>query len=64
MTPTITDNDRDEITASLNGRQLRGWSYANDDQRRAKMRLAREFVEGWLMCAKMNAGAVQVGRAA
>lgn len=49
MTPTITDNDRDEITASLNGRQLRGWSYANDDQRRAKMRLAREFVEGWLL---------------
>jgi hypothetical protein len=43
----LTDNDRGEITVSLDGRELRGWSYANDAERRAKMLQAREYVEGW-----------------
>jgi len=47
MSPRVTDNDKDEITVSLNGRELRGWSYASDDERRQKMLQAREYVEGW-----------------
>lgn len=46
MTPRLTDNDKDEITVSLEGEELRGWSYANDTERRQKMLMAREFVEG------------------
>lgn len=47
MTPRVKDNDRDEITVTLDGRELRGWSYENDAERRTKMLMAREFVEGW-----------------
>lgn len=43
----VVDNDRDEITVTLGGEELRGWSYANEAERRAKMRMAREFAEGW-----------------
>lgn len=45
--PRVTDNDRDEITVSLGGKEIRGWSYANDTERRAKMLCAHEYVEGW-----------------
>lgn len=45
--PRVTDNDRDEITVSLDWRQLRGWSYATDAERRHGMLQAREYVEGW-----------------
>lgn len=45
--PTVIDNDKDEITVSLDGQELRGWSYANDAERRQKMLQAREYVEGW-----------------
>lgn len=45
--PKIIDNDRDEITAVLDGIEIRGWSYANSVERGWKMRMAREFVEGW-----------------
>lgn len=47
MQPRVTDNDKGEITVALEGRELRGWSYANDTERRTKMLLAREYVEGW-----------------
>lgn len=47
MNPRVTDNDAGEITVALEGRELRGWSYANDGERRQKMLLAREYVEGW-----------------
>ncbi|MGD9884464.1 MAG: hypothetical protein AB7U95_30615 [Reyranella sp.] len=43
----MTDNDQGEITVTHAGKELRGWSYANDDERRAKMLMAREYVEGW-----------------
>jgi hypothetical protein len=46
-TPRVTDDDKDAITVSLDGRELRGWSYADDDARRQKMLQAREYVEGW-----------------
>lgn len=45
--PRVVDDDKSEITVSYKGRQLRIWSYANDDERRAKMLAAREYVEGW-----------------
>jgi len=47
-TPRVIDNDRDEITVTLDGKEIRGWSYADEAERRVKMRMAREFVEGWL----------------
>lgn len=47
MNPRVVDNDKDEVTVSLDGRELRGWSYATDDERRQKMLQAREYVEGW-----------------
>lgn len=46
-TPKIIDNDRDEITATLNGKEIRGWSYANESERRAKMLAAHEYANGW-----------------
>lgn len=45
--PRVADNDRDEITVTLDGKQVRGWSYASDQERRTKMLCAREFVEGF-----------------
>jgi len=50
--PKIIDNDRDEITARLDGKELRGWSYANESERRQKMLMAREFAEGWFQAMK------------
>ena len=45
--PRVTDNDKGEIIVSLHGKELRGWSYADDAERRRKMLAAREYVEGW-----------------
>lgn len=45
--PRVTDNDRDEITVTLNGKELRGWSYSSEPERRVKMLAAREYVEGY-----------------
>lgn len=47
MNPRVIDNDRDEITVTLDSKEIRGWSYATDAERRVKMIAAREFVEGW-----------------
>jgi hypothetical protein len=47
MTPKVSDDDRGEITVSLAGKELRGWSYANEAERRQKMLMAREYVEGY-----------------
>ncbi|WP_127524643.1 hypothetical protein [Mesorhizobium sp. Z1-4] len=51
-TPRIIDNNRDEITATLDGKEIRGWSYATDVERRTKMLAAREFCEGWYQATK------------
>jgi hypothetical protein len=45
--PRVTDDDKGDITVTFNGEELRGWSYANDNERRIKMIAAREYVEGW-----------------
>lgn len=47
MQPRLTDNDKGEITVTLDGKELRGWSYADDTERRHKMLQAREYVEGF-----------------
>lgn len=59
MQPRVTDNDKDEITVSLDGNELRGWSYADDGERRAKMLQAREYVEGWCGGREMRLAATQ-----
>lgn len=51
-TPRVVDNDRDEITAVLDGREIRGWSYNNETERRFKILVAREFCEGWFQASK------------
>lgn len=45
--PRVTDNDNGGIIVTFNGSELRGWSYKDDSERRAKMLAAREYVEGW-----------------
>jgi hypothetical protein len=47
MKPYLTDNDKGNISVTLNGLELRGWIYANDEERRQKMIQAREYIEGW-----------------
>lgn len=47
MQPRVIDNETDEIQVFLDGKELRGWSYSTDDERRQKIRQAREYVEGW-----------------
>jgi hypothetical protein len=45
--PRVIDFDDGEISVRLNGKELRGWSYKDDSERRTKMLCAREYVEGW-----------------
>ena len=45
--PKITDNDEGEITASVSGKEIRGWSYKDEAERHVKMLMAHEFAEGW-----------------
>jgi len=52
--PRVTDNDDGEISVTFNGGELRGWSYKDDNERRAKIFAAREYVEGW--CDGRDAG--------
>lgn len=47
MQPRVNDDDNGSITVALNGKELRGWSYKDDAERRTKMLAAREYVEGW-----------------
>jgi hypothetical protein len=43
----IIDNDHGEITAKLHGKEVRGWSYANDEEHYLKIRMAHEYAVGW-----------------
>ena len=47
MTPRIKDDDHGQITAEIDGLEIRGWSYADRNEQRIKMLMAREFAEGW-----------------
>lgn len=46
--PKIIDDDRDTISAVYNDKQVRSWEYHSEDERRMKMRMAREWQEGFL----------------
>ena len=50
--PTITDNDAGDISARVFGKEIRGWSYKDDAERRVKMLAAQEFAEGWFQYRK------------
>lgn len=52
MTIKIIDNDAGEITATVQGKEVRGWSYETDGQRRTKMQMAQEFAEGWFQATE------------
>jgi len=43
----VTDNDMGYIVVTLDGKELRSWIYDSEDERRRKMLLAREYIEGW-----------------
>ena len=46
--PKLIDNGRGAVIVTVDGRQVRGFSYQGDSERALKMRLAREFIEGWV----------------
>jgi hypothetical protein len=45
--PRVVDDDEGIITVEYDGRELRGFTYNSEDERRIKMVRAREYVEGW-----------------
>lgn len=47
MQPKVIDNDCGDITIEVFGKEVRGWSYKDDAERRAKMVAAHEYAEGW-----------------
>jgi hypothetical protein len=62
MTPELKDNDRDEVTAIVNGIVIRGWGYdpellgvTKGSYRLAWLR-ANEFVAGWSAAMKHATG--------
>jgi hypothetical protein len=47
LQPRVTDDDKDTITVTHLGTEVRSWHYENDSQRRTKMLQAREYIEGF-----------------
>lgn len=45
--PEIKDNDAETITVEVNGAVKQSWVYANDDDRRDKMRRAWSWCDGY-----------------
>ena len=52
--PRVVDNDRDEITVTFDGTEIRGWSYKDEAERRKKIFGAREFCEGWYQRSQLK----------
>ena len=54
MTPTITDDDKGTITAAVDGKVVRSWTYRVNDfvHRQTRMAQAREYAEGWHNCSE------------
>lgn len=46
--PKITDDDHCTISVTLGGKELQSWYYANDAERREKMRYAWYCCDGFL----------------
>lgn len=62
MTPTITDDDKGTITATVDGKVVRSWTYSSPNDQNLiayaiandhaeAMGKAREYAEGWHNCA-------------
>ena len=51
--PKIIDDDKDTISAVYNDQQVRSWEYHSEDERRMKMRMAREWQEGFYHAAEL-----------
>lgn len=45
--PHLVDDDNGEITVTVNDVEIRGWSYKDSTEQYLKIRMAREFCEGW-----------------
>lgn len=43
----VKDNGKDEVAVMDGEKEVRGWSYADEHERRIKIGFAREFIEGW-----------------
>jgi hypothetical protein len=43
----LSDDDRGKIAMTFSDKEMRSWSYASDDERRIKMLVAHEYIEGW-----------------
>lgn len=52
--PSVTDNDAGEIIVTYQGKTLRGWSYRYPAEQGEKMKLAREYIEGWGDALRQN----------
>lgn len=46
--PKIVDDDHNCIQIMLGGRELQAWFYANETERKGKMRQAWSFCDGFL----------------
>lgn len=58
--PRIIDNDAGEISATVGSKQIRGWSYKDDAERRVKMQMAHEFAEGWYQATRSEVPALSL----
>lgn len=47
MHAKVIDNDAGDIIVEVFGKEVRGWSYKDDAERRMKMVAAHEYAEGW-----------------
>jgi hypothetical protein len=47
MQTQVIDNDHGDIIVEVFGKEVRGWSYKDDGERRTKMLAAHEYAEGW-----------------
>jgi len=49
----VIDDDKDEIMVvnKDTGQSIRSWEYRDEPERRRKMLMAREFVEGWFQAS-------------
>ena len=65
MIPTITDDDKGTITATVDGKVVRSWEYGlignGVNGRTYRMALAREYAEGWHNCTNYLKSQLKTG---
>jgi len=60
--PRIIDDDRDTITAVVNGKEVRSWCYRDEPSRILRMGKAHEFAEGWFQASRAMEAALTHAR--